>query len=68
MRFIGSMLFNPALLDFLVILAVLNLGANLLHWFGLVDLDLAHASRATATGFVISVIYTGARERPTTRT
>jgi len=63
MRLFRSILFNPALLDFLVILAVLNLGANLLYWLGLADMDLAQASKATAIGFIIAVIYTAIRER-----
>jgi len=63
MRLFRSILFNPSLFDFLVILAILNLGANVLNWLGLADMDLAHASEVIAIGFIIAVIYTAIWER-----
>ena len=65
MRSFSAVIFNPAQLHFLVIIGVLNLGANLLHWFGVADLDLARASEVSAMGFVIAVIYTAIFERGT---
>jgi hypothetical protein len=67
MRSISAIIFNPALLHFLVIIGLLNLGANLLHWFGVADLDLARASEVSAMGFVIAVIYTAIFERNAAR-
>ena len=61
-------LFNPALLDFLVIIAVLNLVMNLLYLFGLVEFDyLARASQVTAIAFLVALTYTAIRERPARR-
>ena len=61
MRFI----FNPALLDFLVILAVLNVAANVLFQLGAFGPDyLVRASQATAGGFIVALIYTASRDRP----
>jgi hypothetical protein len=63
MRRISSILFNPALFGFLVILAVLNLAANFIQWSGLANVDLAGVSEVVAMGFVIAVIYTAIFER-----
>ena len=57
--------FNPALLDFLVILAVLNVAANVLFQLGAFGPDyLVRASQATAGGFIVALIYTASRDRP----
>lgn len=63
MRRLDSIFFNPALHDFLLIFAVLNLVANLIDLSGLAALDLARASQVTAFGFVVALIYTAVFER-----
>lgn len=61
-------LFNPALLDFVVILALVNLAANLFHPFGFVGSGaLSGVSQVTACGFVLALLYTAMRERPLRR-
>jgi hypothetical protein len=67
MRRTISILFNPALLHFLVILALINLGANLMTWLGLVEIDLGGVSEVVAGGFIIALVYTAFWERPTSR-
>jgi len=61
-------LFNPALLDFVVILALANLLANALHLLGFASVEaLTRTSQVTAGGFVVAVLYTAIWERPAAR-
>jgi hypothetical protein len=58
-------LFNPALLHFVVMLALGNLAVNVLHLLGFASLDaLTRTSEVTAAGFVVAVLYTAIWERP----
>lgn len=58
-------LFNPALLHFLVLLATVNLVANLLVQLGLIGSEyLTRVSQVVAIGFLVALIYTAIFERP----
>jgi hypothetical protein len=64
MRTLSSIVFNPALLTFLVIIGVTNLAVNLIYQFGFVDEKyLARASEVSAIAFIVAVIYTAIFER-----
>ena len=59
MRRIGRLLFNPTLLDFLILLAITNLGANVGYWSGLVSQsEIVGVAQLCAGGFLIALAYT----------
>jgi hypothetical protein len=61
-------LLNPSLLGILVLLALLNLAANVVQLLGLADMEgLGRVSQLMAVGFVISLIYTAIWEKPERR-
>jgi hypothetical protein len=68
MRSLSSILLNPALLSFLVIIGSANLAVNILYQFGVADADyLARASQVSAIGFVLAVVYAAIFEREPTK-
>ena len=64
MRRIGRLLFNPALLHFLILLAIANLAANFAYWCRLIsEREVVAVAQLCAGGFLIALAYTALFER-----